>query len=320
MENEVLVSIICTTYNQEKYIEDAIKGFLMQVTNFPFEIIIHDDASTDNTTRIIKKYAKMYPDIIHPIIQKDNKYSKEVNILENFELPVAKGRYIAFCEGDDYWTEPQKLQKQVEALELHSECDICAHGADMVVAENKEIIRHIAPSEQDKIFDVRDVILGDGGFVATNSLMVRKDMFDNIPEFRKKYRIDYSLQIWGALRGGMIYLAENMSAYRVCAKSSWTNKMRKDKLKYIKHFEKLIMMLKELNIYTHGAYKDEIENRIKWQKFQILAIQQKNREIITGDYKEILNVMQRKERVKIYIKAVCPWLCKVNEWRKKHVK
>lgn len=320
VENKIMVSIICTTYNQDIYIEDAIKSFLMQITDFSYEIIIHDDASTDNTKKIIKTYEKLYPDIIHSIIQTENKYSQGVNILENYELPVARGKYIAFCEGDDYWTDPYKLKKQVEMLEKHEECDVCAHAASVVRAQDKTEIRKIAPSTQNKIFETREVILGDGGFVATNSLMMRKSLFDCIPEFRKEYRIDYSLQIWGALRGGMLYLSENMSSYREFAQSSWSNRMRKDISRYVKHYEKIIMMLGKLDVFTNQKYSKEISNRIRWQKFQMLIIQQENRKIISGDYSEFLKKMPLKEQCKIYVKAACPWLCKVNEWRKKYVR
>lgn len=113
---EPLVSICCITYNHEKYIKDAIEGFLMQETDFPFEIIIHDDASTDKTAEIIREYEKKYPELIKPIYQTENQYSKGVRV-SLLTYKKAKGKYIAFCEGDDYWTDPLKLQKQVTFLD-----------------------------------------------------------------------------------------------------------------------------------------------------------------------------------------------------------
>lgn len=115
--DEPLVSVACITYNHEKYIEDAIEGFLIQETNFPFEILIHDDASTDNTASIVREYAEKYPNIIKPIFQKENQYSKGFKINLKFNFPRAKGKYISLCEGDDYWTDPLKLQMQVTFLE-----------------------------------------------------------------------------------------------------------------------------------------------------------------------------------------------------------
>ncbi|KEF38878.1 glycosyl transferase [Schinkia azotoformans MEV2011] len=125
--NEVLVSISCLTYNHEKYLRQALDSMLMQKTNFPFEIIVHDDVSTDNTVEIIKEYARKYPNIVKPIIQMENQYSKKVSITHQYILPKARGKYIAYCEGDDYWTEPNKLQKQVDFLEGHPEFIATTH-------------------------------------------------------------------------------------------------------------------------------------------------------------------------------------------------
>lgn len=128
-EGKPLVSIICTTYNQEKYIKDALNGFVMQKTTFPFEVIIHDDASTDNTANIVKEYENKYPDIIKPIYQIENQFSKGVKLGAAFLYPKAQGKYIALCEGDDYWTDPLKLQKQIEFMRKHPECSMCFHNA-----------------------------------------------------------------------------------------------------------------------------------------------------------------------------------------------
>lgn len=121
-----LVSIVCHTYNHEKYIQEAIDSFLMQETSFPFEIIIHDDASTDNTTTIIEDYAERFPLIIKLIIQKDNQFSKGLKPAL-FSFKHAKAKYIALCEGDDYWTDSHKLHKQVSFLETNSEYVITYH-------------------------------------------------------------------------------------------------------------------------------------------------------------------------------------------------
>ena len=116
-----IVSICCITYNHERYIMQAIDSFLMQETDFPFEIVIHDDASTDGTADIILEYVERYPAIIKPILQTENQFSKGGLINPRFVFPKTQGRYIALCEGDDYWTDKTKLQKQVSFLENNSE-------------------------------------------------------------------------------------------------------------------------------------------------------------------------------------------------------
>lgn len=123
-DEELIVSVNCIVYNQEKYIKDCLDGFVMQITNFRFEAIVHDDASTDGTADIIKKYAEKYPEIIKPIFEKENQWSKKDGSLEKIMQEACTGKYIAFCEGDDYWIDPYKLQKEVDYLETHKGCSL----------------------------------------------------------------------------------------------------------------------------------------------------------------------------------------------------
>ncbi|WP_292470402.1 glycosyltransferase family 2 protein [Methanolobus sp.] len=146
-EEEIMVSICCLAYNHEKFIADAIEGFLMQEVNFKYEILINDDASKDGTADIIRSYEQKYPDLIKPIYQTVNQYSqgKKVSL---FNRQRAKGKYIATCEGDDYWTDPKKLQIQFDCLENNPDVVCCYHG-DIVLNENglmKE--SRIAPEHQ----------------------------------------------------------------------------------------------------------------------------------------------------------------------------
>lgn len=120
-KNELMVTIRCLAYNHEPYIRQCLEGFVMQKTNFRFEAIVHDDASTDGTAAIIKEYAEKYPDIIKPIFETENQYSKHDGSIRRIMNEHTNGKYIALCEGDDYWTDPLKLQKQVNFLESHLE-------------------------------------------------------------------------------------------------------------------------------------------------------------------------------------------------------
>jgi glycosyltransferase involved in cell wall biosynthesis len=132
---EIMVSICCATYNHESYIADAIEGFLMQETNFKYEILIHDDASTDKTAEIIRTYEQKYPDVIKPIYQKVNQYSQGVKVTPTFNFSRSKGKYIALCEGDDYWTDPKKLQIQYDCLEKNSDV-VCCYHSDYILDNN----------------------------------------------------------------------------------------------------------------------------------------------------------------------------------------
>ncbi len=132
--NDVLVSICCVTFNHAEYIQTAIEGFLMQKTDFPIEILIHDDASTDGTAEIINEYERKHPDIIKPILQKENQFFQGRSISPIYQFPRAKGKYIAICEGDDYWIEHDKLARQAEFLEKNPDYALVA--SDMILVDN----------------------------------------------------------------------------------------------------------------------------------------------------------------------------------------
>lgn len=136
VENNIAVSICCLTYNHAPFLQSALDGFVTQKTRFPFEVVIHDDASTDQTSSLIRDYQEKYPDIIRPIFQKENQFSKQGVYPCGYLYPAALGRYIAECEGDDYWTDPHKLQTQYDYMEAHPECSICYH--DFIVYDVKD--------------------------------------------------------------------------------------------------------------------------------------------------------------------------------------
>ena len=309
MNEYISVSIICNTYNHEKYIRDALDSFLMQKTDFVFEVLIHDDASTDKTAEIIREYEERYPDIVKPIYQTENQYSKGVKIGFTYQYPRVKGKYIAFCEGDDYWTDPYKLQKQYEALEEHPEVDICAHGAYMVSAETKERLKDIAPATQDKVLPIDEVIMGEGGYVATNSLMYRKELNDDMPEFRRFLSLDYALQIHGALRGGMLYLKDTMSAYRWMTTSSWTRNMSQaSHEKRQAFFEKKQKMLQILDEQTNFSYTTTIQKRMKKNYFGHFISLGEYKQALSKEYRDVFKELPFKERWKILLKAYFPFL------------
>lgn len=134
-----LISILCDAFKHEAYLRDTLEGFLSQKTTFPFEIIVHEDASPDNTQAILKEFEALYPLLIKPIYQTENQYSKKgVNIWSDHTFPRAKGKYIALCEGDDYWIDPYKLQKQVDFLEANP--DYVITWTDFLQKKGEELI------------------------------------------------------------------------------------------------------------------------------------------------------------------------------------
>ena len=293
------VSIACTAYNHEAYIRDALNGFLMQKTDFPFEIIVHDDASTDGTADIIREYYEKYPAIIKPVFQKENQYAQEISINTNYIFPLLRGEFTAICEGDDYWTDPLKLQKQYDFLQEHPEIDICTHRAVMIHDEKQ--VGYIGPQYKNCIIPVEEVISEGGGFVATNSIMIRTDNLTFISPFREILSYDYTIQIQGSLRGGMGYLSDCMSVYRYLAPGSWSTTVRRDKAKYAKHKIRADKMLEELNRYTGGRYSYVIEKEIRKGRFNELMAKEHYKSLLSKEYRDIFREKDYKTRIKIIL-------------------
>ncbi|MDY0235313.1 MAG: glycosyltransferase [Gudongella sp.] len=252
--NNILVSISCITYNQEYYISRALDSFLMQKTNFEYEILIHDDASTDRTAEIIKEYEEKYPYIIKPIYQSVNQYSKGVKI-GKLNDNRALGKYIASCEGDDYWIDSHKLQKQVNYMELHTDCSLCVHAANTVDYNGKQTGYRIRPNIGNRKYTFEDMLVAGGGLFATNSMLYRVELIENLPDFYYSAPVgDYPLQIYLSLLGEVYYLDEVMSAYRINAINSWTNEIVFNDFRIIEHTKRIIFMFNEINKFTKGKY------------------------------------------------------------------
>lgn len=171
------VSICCTAYNHVDYIRQCLDGFVMQKTSFPIEVLIHDDASTDGTQDIIREYADKYPDIIIPIYQTVNQYSKGVKVSLIYNYSRAKGKYIALCEGDDYWTDPYKLQKQVDFLESHPDYVMCSHRFDQYYEEERRLEKEQDESFQGADYDLKNLI-GGKWLTQTLTVMYRRSALD----------------------------------------------------------------------------------------------------------------------------------------------
>ena len=168
-------------------------------------------------------------------------------------------------------------------------------------------------SNADWVFSVEEVILGGGGFVTTNSLMYRSELSTlELPPFRQFLSLDYTLQIHGSLRGGMLYLKDNMSAYRKCAKGSWTSRMGKQPEKYKAHCEKVEKMMTILDEFTNGSYHETIEKRIRLSNFELFDYFDENKKMLAKEYRDIFNSLSIKERLKIRIKACFPFLIKLK--------
>jgi glycosyltransferase involved in cell wall biosynthesis len=306
----VLVSICCIAYNHEKYIANAIESFLMQKTNFDYEVLIHDDASTDKTPDIINYYKSNFPDIIKPLIQTENQYSKGVGCIHyKYNFSRAKGKYIALCEGDDYWTDPYKLQKQVDYMENNPKCGMCFHAANKVRV-NKKNIGVIKPYDENCISKTEDIIIGDGGFMATSSILHRKDIMENAPDFCLNAPVgDYPLQIICSTQEYAYYINDFMSVYRVGVEGSWSSRMNLEKNRdntFYNFNKRIIDMLNQFNEFSGGIYSEAVKKKILVNEFEMLKIKKDIKQLKMKRFRSIYDSLGVSGKIKIYIRCHFP--------------
>lgn len=276
MKNEnIMVSVCCTVYNQEKYIKKAIDSFLKQKVNFKYEIIIHDDASSDSTPEIIKEYQKKYPEIIRPIYQKENQYSKGEKV-SLIAMKKAKGKYIALCEGDDYWIDSTKLERQVKYMEKHPKCSLCFHNAytfDLLTQNKVPMMKKTRRYYKFfKNYDVGDMAKLD--FIPTASLMFRNSDVKRLPDFYKSSIVgDLPLRLIMTSFGYCHYIDRIMSMYVRGTGQSATdefNKNLKDIDKTIEYLTKKQECIKNVNKYTNYSFNKEFQialDRVESDKY-----------------------------------------------------
>ena len=264
-----LVSICCVTYNHEKYIEEALDSFLIQDTGFPFEIVVDDDCSTDNTAELIKKYIKKYPTLMN-VRLRDKNVGMISNITENIQR--SKGKYIAMCEGDDYWTDPKKLQIQVNLLMENPECYLSFHPVNEVF--NDELTGRVFSDHgaKNRVFTDIEMIKGiSGTFCHTTSMVFHRKVMDPIPDFFVSTPVcDHFIQILTSLHGGALFVARKMSSFRRGHSGSWSMAMlEKDRISIgshiknrEKHLMKYIHALDDLGNFIDQKYRKEINKKI----------------------------------------------------------
>lgn len=275
-KNKVLVK--CNTYNHSKYIKDALNGFAIQKTTFPFICLVTDDCSTDGAQQVIKSWIDKECDVFraqyievemsnivvvpHKInhnctfafyFLKQNLFKKTIK-KELFNVWAEKSKYIATCEGDDYWIHPDKLQRQIEFLEAHPNHSLCFHAHRSLRSDGTK--RDCFRYKEDVVdCPMSDMILGGGGFMATASMVYVRELGDDLPEWARKAPIgDAPLMLVLAERGKVGYIHEVMSCYRVAATGSWTVRISQDRKKRKQLHKGMVLWIKGFDLWTNKAY------------------------------------------------------------------
>lgn len=264
-DTDILVSVLCITYNHERYIRETLEGFLMQKTDFAFEVLIHEDASTDKTAEIVHEYESKYPDIFRVIYETENQYHKGIEYNHDLLAPMARGKYIALCEGDDAWIDDEKLQLQVDYMEKHPECSLTVHKAFLQYPHDwsgKREPRAMGYEKEGIVPFKRHFLKWSA---ATSSFLFRKELYMPMPEFfRKAPTGDEPLKFYLAAHGEVYYFDRVMSVYNRMSLGSWSAKFEIESFERRKaYYIGYINFFKELDRYLGLEHHVLFENCIK---------------------------------------------------------
>lgn len=293
--NTPKVSVVCMVYKHEAYLHQCFDGFIKQQTNFPIEILVNDDCSPDSSAEVMREYEEKYPDLFHCIYQKENQYSKGKMPWWEVLFPMAKGDYIAICEGDDYWIDSYKLQKQVDFMEQHPDYVACFHNARVQYNDHVSLFNALDENHDPTTED----IIKRHWFIATPTLFFRNVLHD-YPEWRGEIiNEDYLLELLLAREGRFYYMDDVMAVYRQdgMGMSAVLNRNKVDMV------DKLIYLLERMKDYYDGEYASTFDESIR------------NYQAMRANYaKEIYyeqHPLARVFRPKTYKRLIKKWLRKV---------
>lgn len=308
-QETVMVSICCITYNQEEYIRDALEGFVGQKTDFSYEVLIHDDASTDGTADIIREYARQYPKIIKPILQTENQYAKGLtNVSGTYNFPRARGRYIAMCEGDDYWTDPHKLQRQVNYMETHPDCSLVFHSARIEVQGRALTERRMRPYKRSRRVSPEEIIDKTCGY-PTASLLFRTDMVRDLPDFYVNAPLaDIPLQLLAAARGWAYYIDRPMCVYRLGGAFSWTTWMKQGdyEKKQEQYYQDMKKMYRGFDRETGGRFHEVVRRALARIRFLTRVNTRRYEEVLARRNRRFYRELNLRTRFFIRLEAAAP--------------
>lgn len=296
------VSVLCNTYNHEKYIATAIDGFLNQKTEFDFEICIHDDSSTDNTPKIIEKYRLKYPKQIKVIYQTTNQYSlgKSVTLIN---LTQATGDLIALCEGDDFWIDNNKLQREYSEFQKNINLMLVLHSFKVVNIHFPFIYRKKVFSYNQKMIEMEDILKTFNPLFHLSTMMIKRECLVLDDFFVLEKALDVNLPILAKIKGEVCYLPQIMSVYRSGVSGSWTRRIALVRQNVIQRYAKKRKYYENLNHYLDYKY-DRIINRQIHHIDLLIFIRTKEKNL--GKLNELLRTYSSMSKIRYYLEYFFP--------------
>lgn len=304
------ITIVVMTYNHRNYIKKALDSILSQVIDVDFDILIHDDCSDDGTYPILLDYQNKYPKKIRIIRQEVRKFlANGFNMMIcNYVVPHINSKYVAYCDGDDYWCDNLKLEKQYSFMETHQDYSMCFHCAYQLRPNNDMSSKWFIKEEGD--IGLKDLISDQPGVpVATSSLFVKTSVFKNFSSWRKAYSVeDLPLYMTAALEGKIHRFGDIMCVYRQFSSGSWSSQNKNNIERLIAHQENLIKGVKLFDSQTNYLYHDLVSSHIEGCNFRIARLKNDFKTVFSKANKHFVKQLSKRERLSLKLQYRLPCL------------
>lgn len=314
------ITVVVMTYNQKEYIKQALDAILSQKTNADYDVLIHDDCSDDGTYQILLDYQNKYKNKIRIIRQKSRKFMAEGfnMMIFNHVVPNINSKYVAYCDGDDYWCDDLKLQKQYDFMESHENYSMCFHCAYQLKSNNDMSSKWFISDEGD--IDLKDLINEKPGVpIATSSIFVRSNVFKCFRDWRKAYSVeDLPLYMTAALEGKIHRLQDVMCVYRQFATGSWSSQNKGNAERLIIHQENLIEGVSFFDKQTQYKYHDIVIKHIEGCKFRLALLNNDLKTIFSKNNKWLFRRLSREERLILKLQYKMPFIYNVLKKKKRN--
>ncbi len=314
-DKPIMVSVWCRTYNHVNYIKDALDGLVSQQTDFIYKVIVFDDASTDGTSDIVRAYAEKYPEIIHAIIAKENIYHHPdtKKIIADIWKQHLTGKYMAFCEGDDFWIDNNKLQMQVDYMETHPECTMYMHNALWLNCRNGAMKAGNPYKGKDE-WDItaEELIMQYNGYPSTASFLFKREQINKPQFFAEVHASDYTTILYALATGNVHYSSRIMSVYRVFAAGSYAVRMQQNNGLKICFYLRMLLFFFKYDEYTNYKYHKWISKRIICYELAVMYGGEQN--VLIAE-----SVRQSMEQGNIFPKESLVYIDKLENQRKQEL-
>lgn len=307
------ITVVVMTYNQKDYIEKAIDSILSQNINVEYKILIHDDCSNDGTYELLLNKQKENPNKIEIIRQDSRKFLIDGfnMMIYKYVVPHINSKYVAYCDGDDYWCDNKKLQKQYDFMKEHQDYSMCFHNAYQLKNNGDMSSKWYIDSEGD--VDMSFIINDRPGIhIATSSIFLKTEVFKDFSEWRKAFPVeDVPMYMTAVIYGKIHRLEAIMCVYRQFAQGSWSSQNKNNKERVIEHLIKLKEATIQFDNETNGKYHQMVVEQNESCDFRIALNNNDYKEIFSKKYRRFVKRMSRKDRISMVMKYKLPRLYKL---------